>query len=74
MMEELRRVGVHYVVTENGTLKQCVVEIVEDRVVNYYTFTDELPLTEWLGGTIELKRNEDGVLQAWHEGKLLKQI
>ena len=39
-MEELRRVGVHYVVTENGTLKQCVVEIEEDRVVNYYTFTD----------------------------------
>lgn len=73
-MEELRRVGVHYVVTENGTLKQCVVEIEEDRVVNYYTFTDELPLTEWLGGTIELKRNEEGFLQAWHEGKLLKQI
>ena len=26
--------------TESGTLQQCVVEIMDDRVVNYYTFTD----------------------------------
>ena len=38
-MEELRRVGAHYVLTESGTLQQCVVEIMDDRVVNYYTFT-----------------------------------
>ena len=72
-MEEMRRIGAHYVVTDSGTLKQCVVEIMEDRVVNYFTFADELPLTEWLGGTIELKRNAEGILQAWQEGKLLKQ-
>ncbi len=73
-MEELRRVGAHYVLTESGTLQQCVVEIMDDRVVNYYTFTDELPLTEWLGGTIELRRAEEGTLQAWQDGKVIKQI
>ena len=46
----------------------------DDRVVNYYTFTDELPLTEWLGGTIELRRAEEGTLQAWQDGKVIKQI
>ncbi len=74
MMEDMRRVGAHFVETESGILKQCVVEIMGSRVVNYYTFTDELPLTEWLGGTITLQRNEDGTLQAWQEGKLIKQI
>lgn len=71
-MENVRRVGAHYLTTESGTLQQCVVELIGDRVVNYYTFTTELPMTEWLGGTIELRRNEEGVLNAWFEGRKLE--
>lgn len=50
-MEELRRCGAHTVVLPDGTiLQQAVVEIAEGRVVNYYEFREELPMTEWLGG------------------------
>lgn len=52
----------------NGkTIDRCVVEIDNGHVVNYYTFDEELPLTEWLGGTINLLRDDTGVLVAeWH--------
>lgn len=69
-MEKLRRCGAHEVITASGaTLIQAVVEIEEGRVVNYYEFRDELPMTEWLGGTIEIKRDEDGILRAFWQGK-----
>ena len=54
-MIDMRRCGAHVVHLPDGTrLEQAVVEIVEDRVVNYYEFTDELPMTEWIGGTCEI--------------------
>ena len=69
-MEKLRRCGAHEVITASGsTLIQAVVEIEEGRVVNYYEFRDELPMTEWLGGTIEIKRDEEGILRAFWQGK-----
>lgn len=69
-MEKLRRCGAHEVITASGsTLFQAVVEIEEGRVVNYYEFRDELPMTEWLGGTIEIQRDEEGILRAFWRGK-----
>lgn len=71
-MEE-RRCGAHEVWLPSGEmLRQAVVEVMDGRVVNYYEFRDELPMTEWLGGTIEVKHDEDGVLRAFHQGKLLE--
>lgn len=65
-MEDLRRCGAHEVRLENGScLIQAVVEIADGRVVNYFEFRDELPMTEWLGGVIEVKRDEEGVLRAY---------
>lgn len=71
-MEELRRCGVHEVRLPDGNvLEQAVVEIADGRVVNYYEFRDELPMTEWLGGTIEIERDEEGTLVAlWHNKKI----
>lgn len=70
----MRRCGAHEVITANGdVLHQAVVEISEDgNVVNYYEFRDELPMTEWLGGTIIVERNEEGVLVARHQDKILE--
>lgn len=71
-MEEVRRCGAHEVVVEGGMpLTRAVVEIVEDRVVNYYEFRDELPMTEWLGGRIDIKKDEEGILRAYHQGRRL---
>lgn len=70
-MEELRRVAAHEVIIDEEELIQAVVEIEEGRVVNYYEFRDELPLTEWLGGKIEIKRDDEGILRAYQNNKVL---
>ena len=71
-MEE-RRCGAHEVVLPDGNrLQQAVVELMDGRVVNYFEFRDELPMTEWLGGTIEVRRDEEGVLRAFHHGLKIK--
>lgn len=72
-MEDLRRCGAHEVRLEDGvTLTQAVVEISEGRVVNYFEFRDELPMTEWLGGIIEVKRDEEGILRAYWQNKMIE--
>lgn len=69
-MAEMRRCGAHVVLLPDGTrLNQAVVEIVEDRVVNYYEFRDELPMTEWLGGEIRVELDEEGIRRALWKGK-----
>ena len=67
----MRRVGAHKVITPVVTLSQAVVEISDGRVVNYYEFRDELPMTEWLGGTIVLDRDDDGILRAYRDGTII---
>lgn len=64
-MAEMRRCGAHQVILPDGSiLQQAVVEIQEDRVVNYFEFREELPMTEWLGGEIRVERDEEGILRA----------
>ena len=66
-MDAFRRVGAHEVTIEGKVLHQGIVEIMDGRVVNFFEFEDELPMTEWLGGTIVLRR-EKGTLHAyWNE-------
>lgn len=67
-----RRVAAHRVEVNGRTLSRCVVEIEDGRVVNFYTFTNELPLTEWLGGTITLSRDAERTLRAEWQGKVLE--
>lgn len=51
----MRRIGFNDVILPDGTkLVQAIVEIEGSRVVNYYEFDGELPMTEWLGGTAEV--------------------
>ena len=62
---EMRRCGAHVVSLPDGSqLTQAVVEVEEGRVVNYYEFRDELPMTEWLGGEISVAKDEEGILRA----------
>lgn len=71
MSSAVRRVAAHEVVVGGETLRQCAVEIVGDRVVDYYVFTGELPMTEWLGGTIRIELAADGSLKAFRNGDAL---
>ena len=69
-MEDIRRGGAHQVILPDGSiLQQAVVEIQEGRVVNYFEFREELPMTEWLGGEIRVERDEEGSLRALWNGK-----
>lgn len=68
----MRRCGAHQVILPDGsTLQQAVVEIQEGRVVNYFEFREELPMTEWLGGEIRVERDEEGILRALWNGKVI---
>lgn len=67
---ETRRCGAHVVSLPDGTkLLQAVVELEDSRVVNYYEFRDELPMTEWLGGEIRIIIDEEGIRRAYWKGK-----
>ena len=71
-MAEIRRCGAHQVILPDGSiLQQAVVEILEGRVVNYFEFREELPMTEWLGGEIRVERDEEGILRALWNGKVI---
>lgn len=71
-MAEMRRCGAHQVILPDGSvLQQAVVEILEGRVVNYFEFREELPMTEWLGGEIRVERDEEGILRALWNGKVI---
>lgn len=71
-MAEMKRCGAHQVILPDGSiLQQAVVEIQEARVVNYFEFREELPMTEWLGGEIRVERDEEGILRALWNGKVI---
>lgn len=71
-MAEMRRCGAHQVILPDGSiLQQAVVEIQEGRVVNYFEFREELPMTEWLGGEIRVERDEEGIFRALWNGKVI---
>lgn len=68
----MRRCGAHQVILPDGSiLQQAVVEIQEGSVVNYFEFREELPMTEWLGGEIRVERDEEGILRALWNGKVI---
>ena len=71
-MAEMKRCGAHQVILPDGSiLQQAVVEIQEGRGVNYFEFREELPMTEWLGGEIRVERDEEGILRALWNGKVI---
>ena len=59
------------ILPDGSILQQAVVEIQEGRVVNYFEFREELPMTEWLGGEIRVERDEEGILRALWNGKVI---
>lgn len=67
----MRRVAAHNVRIGDEILHQCVVELVNGIVVSYYTFTEELPMTEWLGDTIDIKQEQgEGPVAYWKRQRL----
>ena len=71
-MKRLRKIACHQIVSEEGpSLRLAVVEIADGVVVQYYPLDGEQAQTEWLAGTIHLKRNAEGQLKAYYDEKEL---
>ena len=62
----LRRVAANYLIINDRRLINHVVELLDGQLVNYYPLQGEIPMTEWLGGTITITDN-----RAYHNGKPL---
>ena len=53
-MSTIRRIAVNRLIADGREIRQCAIEIVDGKVVDYYPFTGELPATEWVGGTVKI--------------------
>lgn len=72
-MRKRRRFAANRVIFENTTIVNGIVEIDEDKVVDFYELTEELAHIEWIGGTITLIRKDDNLI-AYKDNKILSSI
>ena len=66
----MRRIAVNAVICEKERIEPAVIEIVGDKVERFFQLTEELSMTEWIGGEVVLQGNKDS-LRAYKDGKLL---
>ena len=67
-----RRIASNEIVLEDGScLTLSVVEIQSGIVSSVYPLTQELPHTEWLPGTLCLKRDSEGMLRAYYNDLII---
>lgn len=71
-MTQTKRVAANVVMTAKETFEPGVVEIDDGHVTRAYRLRAEQERTEWLGGTIILKADDNGRQVAYHNGKPLK--
>ncbi len=50
----IHQYGVNRVIMDGVQYLQCIVTIKDDEIIDFRTFTEEQPFTEWVGGTIEI--------------------
>ena len=67
-----RIVAANRVIDADGDeMKPGVVELEGKYVSSAYPLYGERPFTEWLGGTISIKRSADRKLQAYKDGEII---
>lgn len=55
----IHQYGVNRVIMDGVQYLQCIVIIKDDEIIDFRTFTEEQPFTEWVGGTIEIIRKNN---------------
>ena len=66
----MRRIAVNAVICEKERIEPAVIEIVGDRVERFFQLTEELAMTEWIGGEVVVQGRQ-GELRAYKDGQLL---
>ena len=69
----MRRIAVNAVICEKERMEPAVIEIVGDRVERFFQLTEELSMTEWIGGEVIIqgRQGKQGELRAYKDGQLL---
>lgn len=55
----IHQYGVNRVIMDGVQYLKCIVTIKDDEIIDFRTFTEEQPFTEWVGGTIEIIRKNN---------------
>ena len=66
----MRRIAVNTAIYNNKCIEPAVIEIVGDRVERFFQLTEELSMTEWIGGEVIIQ-GKQGELRAYKDGQLL---
>lgn len=66
-----RRVAVNRLIVDDETFVNCIVEICDGVIFDYFTFDEEQPFTEWIGGTWNVVKDAEGKMRAIRDGIML---
>ena len=71
--KHLRRIAANEVMTPEGqSLTRYVVEVAQDGTVcDLYPLTQEMAFTEWMQGSLEIKK-ENGCMRVYYNHRLIK--
>lgn len=70
-MTRRRRVAVNRLIVNDETFVNCIVEICDGVIFDYFTFDEEQPFTEWVGGTWNVVKDAEGKMRAIRDGIML---
>ncbi|MBQ5606633.1 MAG: hypothetical protein IIU87_05415 [Prevotella sp.] len=70
-MTRRRRVAVNRLIVNDETFVNCIVEICDGVIFDYFTFDEEQPFTEWIGGTWNVVKDAEGKMRAIRDGIML---
>lgn len=70
-MTRRRRVAVNRLIVNDETFVNCIVEICDGVIYDYFTFDEEQPFTEWIGGTWNVVKDAEGKMRAIRDGIML---
>lgn len=66
-----RRIAAHRIVNEQHTIELGLVELTDGWVSDCYPLVEELAHTEWMSGTIYIRKNSNGKYYAYYKGQRL---
>lgn len=70
--QSIRQIASNNLITTNGNkLTLYVIRLSNGYVTDLFPLEAELCQTEWLQGTVSLRKDDDGRVRAYYQGRLL---
>ena len=71
LFKDRHHYAAHQVIAGSQCLEPAVVDVENGKVIGFHQFAEEEPFTEWVGGTIHIKEDKQGILRAYLNDKQL---